>query len=124
MAPDVQFCHPPSSTSLLAAIGVIGSFERAEFRASHRALWSRAAVPCSLVVRFVLRGTGATRAARDEAALRQQVASIEANAHPDYGGGFRDCVAALHGRSLHELLSYVRTHARLPPVLGAPADGS
>ena len=51
----------------------------------------------------------------NEAALRQQIASIEANAHPDYGGGFRECVRALRGRELHQLLSYVREHARLPP---------
>ena len=78
MAADVQFCHPPSSTSLLAAIGVIGSFERAEFRASHRALWSRANVPCSLVVRFVLRGLGASRAMRGEAAAHNDVTFVRA----------------------------------------------
>jgi hypothetical protein len=52
---------------------------------------------------------------RNESALRQQIASIEANAHPDYGGGFRECVQALRGRQLHQLLSYVREHAHLPP---------
>lgn len=53
----------------------------------------------------------------DERALSQQIASIEANAHPDYGGGFRECTAALRGRTLHELLSYVYIHARLPEPL-------
>jgi hypothetical protein len=55
---------------------------------------------------------------RDAAArehIAQQLIRIEANAHPDYGGGFRDCVEALKGRSLHELLGYVREHAVLPP---------
>ena len=52
---------------------------------------------------------------RDPEALRAQILSIEASRHPDYGGGFRDCVDALKGRTLHELLSHVREHARLPP---------
>ena len=55
--------------------------------------------------------------ARDEAGLQQQIVSIESNAHPDYGGGFRDAVDALRGRGLHELLGYVREHAKLPPPL-------
>ena len=55
--------------------------------------------------------------ALDETALREQIASIEANAHPDYGGGFRDCVQALRGRELHQLLGHVRTHGCLPPPL-------
>ena len=57
----------------------------------------------------------------DTEALRRQILSIEANAHPDYGGGFRDCVDALRGRTLHELLSHVREHARLPDPY--PLDG-
>ena len=66
-----------------------------------------------------LRGAvpGHAALARDEEALQDQIASLEANAHPDYGGGFRDCVAALRGRSLHDLLGHVRAHSRLPPVL-------
>lgn len=55
--------------------------------------------------------------ARDPNAIRAQILSIEANAHPDYGGGFRDCVEALRGRKLHELLGHVREHARLPPPM-------
>ena len=58
--------------------------------------------------------------ARDDDALQQQIWSIEANAHPDYGGGFRECVAALRGRSLHELLGFVRATGRLPPALAEP----
>jgi hypothetical protein len=59
--------------------------------------------------------------ARDVEALQDQIASIEANAHPDYGGGFRDCVAALRGRSLHDVLAHVRAHSRLPPALADAA---
>ena len=62
------------------------------------------------------------RIARDEKALRQQILSIEANAHPDYGGGFRECVQALRGRTLHELLGFVREFAKLPEPLVALAD--
>ena len=63
---------------------------------------------------------GAACLVHDESALSQQIASIEANAHPEYGGGFRDAIAALRGRTLHELLSYVHIHARLPePVPNA-----
>lgn len=57
--------------------------------------------------------------ANDAESMHQQIASIEANAHPDYGGGFRDCVDALRGRSLHELLAHVREHAALPLPIGA-----
>jgi hypothetical protein len=57
-----------------------------------------------------------------EEGLREQILSIEANAHPDYGGGFRECVEALRGRTLHELLSHVREHARLPPPTGRTTD--
>ena len=62
--------------------------------------------------------TGTLR--RDEAHLRAQIRSIEANAHPDYGGGFRACAAALRhmpreGGQLHQLLGYVRQHGVLPP---------
>lgn len=66
-----------------------------------------------------LRGEAPAHAAlsHDVEALQDQIASIEANAHPDYGGGFRDCVAALRGRSLHSLLGHVRAHSRLPPAL-------
>ena len=58
--------------------------------------------------------------ARDPEALRAQVLSIEANAHPDYGGGFRDCVEALHGRTLHEVLFHVRQYGMLPLPLSSP----
>ena len=63
---------------------------------------------------------------REEAALRAQIASIEANAHPDYGGGFREAVAALKGRSLHELLGHVKRYGVLPPSLAVDSgvDGS
>ena len=54
----------------------------------------------------------------DEAALRHAIHAIEANAHPDYGNGFRECVEALRGRALHDLLGYVRQNARLPPAPG------
>ena len=62
--------------------------------------------------------TGTLR--RDEAHLRAQIRSIEANAHPDYGGGFRACAAALRhmpreGGQLHQLLGHVRQHGVLPP---------
>ena len=56
--------------------------------------------------------------AREPEALRAQVLSIEANAHPEYGGGFRDAVEALRGRTLHELLGHVRQHGTLPPAGG------
>ena len=56
--------------------------------------------------------------------LRRQIISIEANSHPDYGGGFRECVEALHGRTLHELLHHVREHARLPPPLLSRRDSA
>ena len=61
---------------------------------------------------------------RDPEALRAQILSIEASKHPDYGGGFRDCVDALKGRTLHELLAHVREHARLPapPPVPPPAE--
>ena len=66
-----------------------------------------------------LRGTTPCHAAlaRDVEALQLHIASIEANAHPDYGGGFRECVAALRGRSLHSLLGYVRAYSELPPAV-------
>ena len=48
------------------------------------------------------------------ALLRRQLASIERNAHVAYGPGFRDAAVSLRGLRLHELLSYVREHARLP----------
>ena len=48
---------------------------------------------------------------------------MEANAHPEYATGFRECVEALRGRALHELLGYVREHGRLPqPQRGLDAD--
>jgi hypothetical protein len=62
-----------------------------------------------------LGGAGALE--HEPAALRQQIGAIEANAHPDYGGGFRDCVRALRGRALHDVLSHVRQHAQLPPPI-------
>ena len=40
-----------------------------------------------------------------------------------YGGGFRSCVASLRGRKLHELLSHVRQHGRLPPPLALGQTG-
>ena len=58
--------------------------------------------------------------ARDPEALRRQILSIEANAHPDYGNGFRECVEALRGRTLHDLLGHVREHARLPLPIADP----
>lgn len=58
----------------------------------------------------------------DPDAVRRQILSIEANAHPDYGGGFRDCVEALRGRTLHDLLGHVREHAKLPAPTVAPAE--
>lgn len=60
--------------------------------------------------------------ARDPEALRGQIMAIEANAHPDYGGGFRDCVEALHGRTLHEVLFHVRQHGMLPARASAVDD--
>ena len=60
---------------------------------------------------------------RDAKAIREQILSIEANAHPDYGGGFRECVAALRGRTLHELLYYVQEHACLPPTIDEAGQG-
>ena len=60
--------------------------------------------------------------ARDVAAIREQIMQIEANAHPDYGGGFRDCVDALRGRTLHSLLTHVKLHAKLPPPAAAAAS--
>ena len=58
---------------------------------------------------------GAAVLERDEAALRAEFRSLETNAHPHYGGGFRACVRSLRGREIHALLSHVREHARLPP---------
>ena len=59
----------------------------------------------------------------DEIALRRQILTMEANAHPEYATGFRECVEALRGRALHELLGYVREHGRLPqPLRGLDAD--
>ena len=59
----------------------------------------------------------------DEMALRRQILTMEANAHPEYATGFRECVEALRGRALHELLGYVREHGRLPqPLRGLDAD--
>lgn len=65
---------------------------------------------------------GGSALARDEEGLRQQIVAIESNAHPDYGGGFRDAAAALRGRQLHQLLSFVREHGRLPPAAPASAE--
>ena len=53
----------------------------------------------------------------DEAALQRQIRSIEANAHPDYGTGFRRCIEAMRGRSLHQLLRHVREYSDLPQPL-------
>ena len=64
-----------------------------------------------------------TALVRDERALRRHIASIEANAHPDYGNGFRECVAALRGRTLHQVLSHVHATARLPPLDGGAGEG-
>jgi len=58
---------------------------------------------------------GASPLRPDERHLRAQIHSIEANAHPDYGGGFRACAAALRHVQLHQLLAYVREHGELPP---------
>lgn len=51
------------------------------------------------------------------------VFTIEANMNSVYGGGFRSCVASLRGRKLHELLSHVRQHGRLPPPLALAQSG-
>ena len=67
--------------------------------------------------------TGYAVLERDADAIRAQILSIEANAHPDYGGGFRECVAALRGRTLHELLYYVQEHGCLPPRLHVGQQG-
>ena len=53
----------------------------------------------------------------DEPRIRAQIRSIETNGNPAYGGGFRACVSRLRGRSLHQLLAYVREHGVLPPTL-------
>ncbi len=62
--------------------------------------------------------------ARDERALEAQIRAIEGNDHPDYGHGFRECVQALRGRSLHALLAHVRMHGALPPQQPDEAEAS
>ena len=58
------------------------------------------------------------------ALLRRQLASIERNAHAAYGPGFRDAAVSLRGLRLHELLSYVREHARLPEPSRPPTTAA
>jgi len=72
-------------------------------------------------------GLTATDLITTEETLKEAVSQLrrmEGNMNPTYGLGFRRAHAALQGRSLGELLAYVKEHKDFPPLaVPLPASG-